>query len=75
MKTFDAIKADLASGTTTCVQVTRQYLDAIERQKDLNAFLDVFPEQALLRAESIDKKIGTGTSGPLAGMVLSLIHI
>ena len=72
MKTFDAIKADLASGTTTCVQVTRQYLDAIERQKDLNAFLDVFPEQALLRAESIDKKIGTGTSGPLAGMVIAI---
>jgi aspartyl-tRNA(Asn)/glutamyl-tRNA(Gln) amidotransferase subunit A len=72
MKTFDAIKADLASGAATCVQVTRQYLDAIERQKDLNAFLAVFPERTLSQAELIDKKIAAGTSGPLAGMVIAV---
>ena len=72
MKTFNTIKADLACGKTTCVQVTRQYLDAIERQKDLNAFLAVFPEQALSQAELIDKKIAAGTSGGLAGMVIAV---
>ncbi len=75
MKTFHAIKADLASGKTTCVQVTRQYLDAIEQQKDLNAFLDVFPERALSQAESVDKKIAAGTSGSLAGMVIAVKDI
>jgi aspartyl-tRNA(Asn)/glutamyl-tRNA(Gln) amidotransferase subunit A len=72
MKTFDAIRTDLASGRTTCVRTAEQYLDAIERQKELNAFLAVFPEQTLAQAALIDRKLQSDAAGPLAGMVVAV---
>ncbi len=75
MKTFDAIKADLAVGKTTCEQITLASLDAIEREQSLNAFLSVFREQAFNRARAIDAKRAAGTAGPLAGMVVALKDI
>ena len=48
------------------------FLDNITRQTDLNAFISVFPEEALSRAASIQKKIDSGTGGKLAGMVIGI---
>lgn len=72
MKTFDAIRSDIAAGTTSCEQITAAYLRTIEQRKSLNAFLSVFSEQALERARVIDRKLAAGHAGPLTGMVVSV---
>lgn len=50
----------------------RYYLDNIERQKHLNAFLSVYNDEALRRAEEIQTKLKNGTAGKLAGMVIAV---
>jgi aspartyl-tRNA(Asn)/glutamyl-tRNA(Gln) amidotransferase subunit A len=48
------------------------YLAEIDKQKGLNAFLEVFKESALADAARIDQKIKDGTAGLLAGMTIGL---
>lgn len=72
LKSFDALRQELSSGTTTCENITTSYLKEIERKKHLNAFLSVFPEQSLERARIIDRKLTNGSAGLLAGMVLAV---
>lgn len=72
LKSFDTLRNELASGTTTCEKITESYLKKIEEKKHLNAFLSVFSSQALERAQTIDRKFKEGTAGPLAGMVLAV---
>ena len=72
MKTFDTIQTELRAGTTTCEQLTREYLATIEARRGLNAFLSVFPEKALAQAKTVDGKLAAGTAGQLAGMVMSI---
>lgn len=55
-----------------CEATTAEYLQRIEAQKHLNAFLAVFSEEARERARAIDKKLSAGNAGPLAGMVLAI---
>lgn len=71
-KTYDELRTALENGTTTCEEVTRNYLSTIEQQRELNAFLAVYPEQALETARVVDKKIRDGIAGPLAGMVVAI---
>lgn len=66
------IKTDLNSGAITCVDLVTQYLLNIESQKDLNAFIEVYSEEALAKAEQVDSKIKDGSAGKLAGMVIGL---
>jgi aspartyl-tRNA(Asn)/glutamyl-tRNA(Gln) amidotransferase subunit A len=49
-----------------------QYLQNIEDKKHLNAFLEVWADEALSRATLIDEKIKLGTAGRLAGVVIAL---
>jgi aspartyl-tRNA(Asn)/glutamyl-tRNA(Gln) amidotransferase subunit A len=49
--------------------VTRQYLAAIEQNSHLNAFLEVFEEEALARAAALDKQT---TKGKLHGVVIGI---
>lgn len=72
LKTFSAHRALLESRSTTCVQIVAEYLAAIERRRNLNAFLSVFADEASARALEIDRRIAAGTAGPLAGMVLAV---
>jgi aspartyl-tRNA(Asn)/glutamyl-tRNA(Gln) amidotransferase subunit A len=48
------------------------YLQNIEDKKQLNAFLEVWADEALSRATLIDEKIKLGTAGRLAGVVVAL---
>lgn len=66
------VRQDLANGTVTCRDLVRYYLRNIEQKKHLNAFLEVYADEALARAEAIDQKLAAGTAGRLAGMVLGL---
>lgn len=75
MKSLAAIQSAIKSGETTLVQVVDYYLDNIEKQKDLNVFLEVFANDAKSKAAIIDQKIKSGTAGKLAGMVISIKDI
>jgi aspartyl-tRNA(Asn)/glutamyl-tRNA(Gln) amidotransferase subunit A len=52
--------------------VTRHYLKTIQEKSDLNAFLEVFEEDALQQSIAIDQKWKGGNVGKLAGMVIGL---
>ena len=71
-KSFGEIKKEMSAGKLNCRELIDFYLKRIEANKHLNAFLEVFGDEALLRAEEIDEKIRKGKSGRLAGMVIAL---
>lgn len=66
------IQADLTAGKTTCVQLVQGYLARIQENKHLNAFLEVWEEEAVERAAVIDQKIASGKFGKLAGAVIAI---
>ena len=66
------IQADLTAGKTTCVQLVQGYLARIQENKHLNAFLEVWDENALARAAAIDQKVASGKFGKLAGTVIAI---
>ena len=66
------VQTELTAGTTSCRQLVDYYLDNIERQQSLNAFLEVWADEARAQAEAVDAKLAAGTAGPLAGMVIGL---
>jgi aspartyl-tRNA(Asn)/glutamyl-tRNA(Gln) amidotransferase subunit A len=66
------LQSDLNSNKTTCVEVTKSYIDRISENSHLNVFLEVFEASALEKAKQIDEKIKTGTAGKLAGLVIAL---
>ncbi len=73
---YAALRSELTSGKVSCTDVVKYYLSNIEKGKHLNAFLLVFKEEALKRAQEIDVKIKSGTAGQpigrLAGMVIAV---
>lgn len=48
------------------------FLSEIEKKKHLNAFLDIYKDEAILNAEKIQKKIENNQYGKLAGMVVAI---
>lgn len=69
---LQAVKRDLQQHAVTCVQLVQYYLSNIRQHQHLNAFIEVFDDEALQRAAFIDEKLKSGTAGRLAGMVLSI---
>lgn len=51
---IEQYQATLENGGTTCVQAVQHYLTAIERNKELNSFIEVFSDEALERASLLD---------------------
>lgn len=75
MKTYNSlteVKQDLQKGLTSCKKLTETYISNIKAKAHLNAFLEVYEEEALKRAEEVDTKIASGKAGKLAGMVVGL---
>jgi len=66
------IKSDIAEGKTNCVQLVDQYLANIKSKQHLNALVEVYADEALQTARTVDAKIATGTAGRLAGMVVTI---
>lgn len=50
----------------------KDFLSGIEKRKNLNAFNFVFSEEALIKAEEIERKIKSGKNGKLAGTVIAI---
>ena len=71
-RSFKALQTDLAQGKTSCANLVNYYLQNIQAKAHLNAFLEVFTEEALAQATVVDAKIKAGTAGKLAGMVIGL---
>ncbi|MFN7601596.1 MAG: amidase family protein, partial [Bacteroidota bacterium] len=69
---FAQVQHDLQHGITSCRELVNHFLANIDRKKHLNAFLSVYREEALQRAEAIDLKIKNATAGKLAGLVVGL---
>ena len=75
MKTYNSlqdIQTDIDSGKTNCLALVDYYIKRIEDKKDLNAFVEVFADEARERAAAIDAKIKSGKAGKLAGMVIAI---
>lgn len=69
---ISSIREDLNAGHISCVAMVEYYLKNIESQQHLNAFLEVWGDEAIERAKAIDEKVKAGTAGRLAGCVIAL---
>ena len=69
---YTQINDALKSKKTSVVQIVTNYLQNIESKKHLNAFLEVWADEALAKAQLIDEKIANGTAGKVAGMVIGI---
>lgn len=69
---IQAYHTHLKAGNITCVQVVQHFLQAIEQQKHLNAFVEVFAEEALQRAEELDALPADSKKGKLHGVVIGI---
>jgi len=68
------IQSALHSSETTLVDIVQYYLSKIEATKDLNAYVEVFAEEAIQKAQELDFKYKNNPSsvGRLFGMVISI---
>ena len=71
LQTYADVRRAISSGDTV-VGILNGYLNAIEENKHLNAFLEVFADSAMEQAKKVDAKIKEGNAGRLAGMVIGL---
>jgi len=63
----------LASGDFTSVELTQAHVEAIERARDLNAFITETPDLALERAaESDARRAKDATAGPMDGLPIAI---
>jgi len=66
------IQKDLSNNIISCVDLVRGYIKNINLHQKLNAFIDVYEQEALCQAESIDIKLKKKTAGKLAGLVIGI---
>ncbi|HVI47009.1 MAG TPA: Asp-tRNA(Asn)/Glu-tRNA(Gln) amidotransferase subunit GatA [Chitinophaga sp.] len=63
----------LYAGSTSCTERVSYYLNRIAELKHLNAYLEVFEEEALEKARELDERIRSGQHvGALAGVVVGI---
>ena len=67
-----SLQADLKAGKITAIQLTEECISNIEKNKSLNAFIEVFAQSALIRAKEVDEKIKAGNAGKLAGVIVAV---
>ena len=71
-KSLQEVRDLLYSRKISMTGIVTHYLSTIEKQKNLNAFLEIYAQEALDQAEIIQKKLDEGLAGKLAGMVVSI---
>jgi aspartyl-tRNA(Asn)/glutamyl-tRNA(Gln) amidotransferase subunit A len=70
--TLAAAQQAILEGKHTCLDLVNHHLEEIEKHADLNIFLETFYGEARQRATVVDLKLGKGTAGKLAGMVIAI---
>jgi aspartyl-tRNA(Asn)/glutamyl-tRNA(Gln) amidotransferase subunit A len=72
-KNITEYQAALLAGQQTCAQAVQYYLDQITKHQDLNAYLEVFAEEAMQRAKELDSKASSKQlAGKLHGVVVGI---
>ena len=64
----DAVAAKKISST----EITKAFVDAVEKARPLNAYVLETPEKALAMAKASDERIAKGQAGPLEGLPLGI---
>lgn len=67
-----AIQTDLKQRKITLSSLVENYLNTIEANRHLNAFLEVFADESKAIAKQLDEKISAGKAGKLAGLVIGI---
>jgi len=68
--------AQLKDGTASCGQAVEYFLQKIDASKRLNAFVEVYADEALKKADELDKKRNSGhATKSLHGVVIGLKDI
>ncbi len=70
-----SVKEKILNQDISCVQLTKAYLEKVRDNAHLNAFLSVFEDRAINRAEQVDRNIHDGKAGKLAGMIIGVKDI
>lgn len=70
---YAKIREKLLAGELSVSLIVASHLDQIHaHNKALNAFLEVYEEEAIARAVLVDARIKGGTAGKLAGLVIGI---
>ncbi len=56
----------------SCSELVEQFLNNIEANSHLNAFISIFPDRAKVQANEIDEKIKANHAGRLSGLIISV---
>lgn len=71
--TIKALHEAIAKGETTFLNQVNYHLNQIEKNKDLNAFVNVFAHDAIVKANELDEKVKNKKKiGRLSGVVVSI---
>ena len=65
-------KPTLSYITVSCLQLVEHHLQNIRAQAHLNAFIEVFEEEAREQAKAIDIKLKHNKAGKLAGLIFGI---
>lgn len=71
-QSYQQSRKALLNGEVTAVSIVAHFLNEIDQKAELNAFLEVFKDDAMAQAEAIDQEIAAGNVKPLSGMVIGL---
>jgi len=70
---IDKFQQSLLQGNNTCMESLKHYLEKIKNAKHLNAFVQVFKEEAMQQAAKLDQKRKSGASiGRLHGVIVAI---
>ena len=73
LSSIEQYHAQLNSGVVNCRQAVEYFLHRIESTKHLNSFIEVYADEALPKADELDKKRKEGKSlGSLHGVVIAI---
>lgn len=70
--TIAEARKGLADKSFSATELTKAHIDAIEKARELNAFITETPDQALAMAKASDTRIAKGEAGPLEGIPLGI---
>ena len=77
-KSLAQVQSELLAGSTTCRALVEYYLSQAEQHQHLNAYVELWPEEALAKADELDKRLEAYRLNPahkpgkLFGAVVSL---
>ncbi|HEY9561948.1 MAG TPA: Asp-tRNA(Asn)/Glu-tRNA(Gln) amidotransferase subunit GatA [Anseongella sp.] len=70
--TIADVREAILNGRLLLPGLVEQYLSRIREQEHLNAFIEVFADEARERAGFVQEKVLNGTAGKLAGLIIGI---